>query len=228
MSKLLLLFWCVTDGLAGHTLVLVLWAADRTGYANLCRLLTRGHMRRAEAGALAAGSQIEEAAARSGGCVVTLDDVAAHAAGLLAGAGCTLLYAPTVEVMYPAGFATTVSVSGVAAPLEGVSRPTHFAGVATVVAKLLTQAAPDLAVFGEKDFQQLQVIRRMVRDLDLPVEIIGAPIARDDQGLALSSRNAYLSDAELPVARQLNGILREAANGRPGPSRPSASRSTMW
>ena len=133
-------------------------------------------------------------------------------AGLLAGAGCTLLYAPTVEVMYPAGFATTVSVSGVAAPLEGVSRPTHFAGVATVVAKLLTQAAPDVAVFGEKDFQQLQVIRRMVRDLDLPVEIIGAPIARDDQGLALSSRNAYLSDAELPVARQLNGILREAAS----------------
>ena len=132
-------------------------------------------------------------------------------AGLLAGAGCALLYAPSVEVMYPPGFSTTVTVAGVTAPLEGAARPTHFAGVATVVAKLLIQAGADVAVFGEKDFQQLQVIRRLVRDLDLPVEIVGAPTARDDQGLALSSRNAYLSEAELAVARRLNVILRAAA-----------------
>jgi len=140
-------------------------------------------------------------------------------AALLATAGCDLLYAPTVADMYGAGFATQVSVSGVSEPLDGQARPHHFGGVATVVSKLLIQCGPDVAVFGEKDYQQLQVIRRLAVDLDLPVEIIGAPIVRAPSGLALSSRNAYLSDIERGVAERLNVILAAAVkalrNGAP-------------
>jgi pantoate--beta-alanine ligase len=120
----------------------------------------------------------------------------AHDAGLLAGVGCDLLFAPGVAEMYPPGFATTVTVAGVSEPLDGTARPGHFVGVATIVSKLLNQCGPDVAVFGEKDYQQLQVIRRLARDLDLPVEIVGGPTARAEDGLALSSRNAYLSAAE--------------------------------
>ncbi|CAN7295997.1 pantoate--beta-alanine ligase [Phenylobacterium sp. LjRoot219] len=134
----------------------------------------------------------------------------ARDAELLAGAGCDLLYAPTVAEMYPPGFATTVTVTGVTEPLDGQARPGHFAGVATVVCKLLNQCGPDVAVFGEKDYQQLQVIRRMVRDLDLPVEIVGAPTARADDGLALSSRNAYLTAAERESAPALARALQAA------------------
>jgi len=134
----------------------------------------------------------------------------ARDAELLAGVGCDLLFAPAVGEMYPPGFATTVTVSGVTEPLDGAARPGHFAGVATVVSKLLNQCGPDVAVFGEKDYQQLQVIRRMVRDLDLPVEIIGAPTARAPDGLALSSRNAYLTSAERAVAPTLARTLAEA------------------
>jgi len=131
-------------------------------------------------------------------------------AALLAGAGCDLLFAPAVAEMYPPGASTTVIVRGVSEPLDGQFRPSHFAGVATIVTKLLNQCGPDVAVFGEKDFQQLQVIRRLAADLDLPVEIVGAPIIRDADGLALSSRNAYLTVAERAVAGRLNLILTEA------------------
>jgi pantoate--beta-alanine ligase len=128
-------------------------------------------------------------------------------AALLAGAGCDLLFAPSVDEMYPAGAATTVTVSGVSQSMDGLARPTHFAGVATIVTKLLNQCGPDVAVFGEKDFQQLAVIRRLASDLDIPTEILGAPIVRADDGLALSSRNAYLTPAERPVATRLNQVL---------------------
>ena len=134
----------------------------------------------------------------------------ARDAGLLAGAGCHLLFAPSVEEMYPAGATTTISVGGPAEGLEGAFRPQMFGGVALVVAKLLNQVQADVAVFGEKDWQQLMVVRRLVRDLDIPTEVIGSPTVRDGYGLALSSRNAYLADAELAIARQLNGVLAEA------------------
>ena len=129
---------------------------------------------------------------------------------LLAAAGCDLLYAPAPEEIYPTGFATTVTVSGLTEPLEGALRPGHFAGVATVVAKLLIQTMPDVAVFGEKDYQQLQMIRRMTVDLDLPVSILPGPIVRDPDGLALSSRNAYLTPAQRAVAPALNRALQDA------------------
>jgi pantoate--beta-alanine ligase len=133
-------------------------------------------------------------------------------AAVLASAGCDLLYAPGVGEIYPEGFATTVTVAGLTASMEGLARPTHFAGVATVVTKLLTQCAPDVAVFGEKDYQQLAVIRTLTRDLDLPVEIVGGPTIRAEDGLALSSRNAYLSAEQRQIAPALNRALRVAAS----------------
>ena len=129
-------------------------------------------------------------------------DVAAAAAR-----GAHLFYAPAAEEMYAEGFATRIRVGGVGEGLEALERPDFFIGVATVVAKLLLQCLPDVAVFGEKDFQQLLVIRRLVRDLDIPVRIVAAATMRDAEGLALSSRNAYLNAAQLPVARRLHKVL---------------------
>jgi pantoate--beta-alanine ligase len=132
-------------------------------------------------------------------------------AELLSRAGCDLLWLPQPDEIYPVGFATTVSVSGLSDRWEGQARPGHFDGVATVVAKLLCAVRPDIAVFGEKDFQQLAVIRRMTQDLQLGVEIIGVPTVRHADGLALSSRNAYLSGDERERALALPGALNEAA-----------------
>ena len=132
-------------------------------------------------------------------------------AAMMAEAGCDLLWLPTAEQMYPDGFQTTVSVAGVSTRWEGEHRPGHLDGVATIVAKLLIAAQPDVALFGEKDFQQLAVIRRMVADLGLPIEIIGVPTVRDADGLALSSRNALLSADERNLAVALPNALDDAA-----------------
>lgn len=124
--------------------------------------------------------------------------------------GVDALFVPTAAEVYPAGFQARVEVEEVSRPLCGASRPGHFSGVATVVVKLLNMVEPDVAVFGEKDYQQLQVIRRAVADLNLPVEIVGAPIIREADGLALSSRNVYLNDAERRQALGLSRALDRA------------------
>jgi pantoate--beta-alanine ligase len=123
-----------------------------------------------------------------------------------------LVWAPGPDVMYPPGFATRIVPEGPAlAGLEDKFRPHFFGGVATVVAKLFTQCRPDIAVFGEKDFQQLKVVTRMARDLDLPVRVVGVPTVREPDGLALSSRNAYLSREERAAAPMLHRVLTECA-----------------
>jgi pantoate--beta-alanine ligase len=144
-------------------------------------------------------------------------------ARMLEDAGCDLLWLPTVSDIYPEGFATIVTVSGVSERWEGEARPGHFNGVATVVAKLLLSVRPDVALFGEKDFQQLAVIRRMVADLAIPVEIAGVPTVREPDGLALSSRNAYLSADERRRAAALPRALSEAREAiREGAQVPAA------
>jgi pantoate--beta-alanine ligase len=129
----------------------------------------------------------------------------------LAKEGVDLVFIPSTDEMYPAGFATKVSLPSLTEDLCGAARPNHFEGVATVVTKLLLQCGPDVAVFGEKDFQQLLVIKRLVRDLNIPVEIVAAPIVREKDGLALSSRNFYLSADERKRAPILHQVLSETA-----------------
>ncbi len=122
-----------------------------------------------------------------------------------------LAFCPTVDEMYPKGFTTNITLTSMTTVLCGANRPGHFDGVATVVTKLLLQCLPDVAVFGEKDYQQLQVIKRFVSDLDIPVSILGAPLIRDGDGLATSSRNVYLTEEERSIAQYIPKILQDMA-----------------
>ena len=143
-----------------------------------------------------------------------------------AGGGC--IYAPALEVMYAPGFSTTINPGGPAlAGLEDAFRPTHFAGVATIVAKLLLQCGPDFALFGEKDFQQLRVITRVAADLDLPVRICGVPTLREADGLALSSRNVYLTPEERARAPQLHRVLQDLAAAATDPAAQTQARDAL-
>jgi pantoate--beta-alanine ligase len=145
---------------------------------------------------------------------------------LLRDYGVHALFAPTPAEMYPDGFATSVSVKGLTDVLCGPIRPGHFDGVATVVTKLLLQASPDMALFGEKDFQQLAVIQRFVADLNIPVEIIGVPTVREPDGLALSSRNAYLTLEERKIAPALYAAITKAASAIAGGIDPQTATNT--
>jgi pantoate--beta-alanine ligase len=150
---------------------------------------------------------------------------------LLGRAGTDAAWTPAVDTMYPPGFATRIEVAGLSEGLCGPFRPGHFAGVATVVTKLLNQVRPDVALFGEKDFQQLRVIQQAVADLDLAVEIRGVPTLREADGLALSSRNRYLSPEERAVAPKLHAVLADIAaasrNGTPVAGRIAAGKAAL-
>ncbi|GAC1311915.1 MAG: pantoate--beta-alanine ligase [Acidimicrobiales bacterium] len=141
--------------------------------------------------------------------------------------GATYVFAPTVDAMYPQAVRTSVHVSGLSERWDGESRPGHFDGVATVVTKLFAQAGPCRAYFGEKDFQQLAVVRRLVADLDLPVDVVGCPTVREPDGLALSSRNAYLSPSERVVAPLLHRALTDGATILGHGGTPAAARQRM-
>jgi pantoate--beta-alanine ligase len=143
-------------------------------------------------------------------------------AAMLADAGCSLLFAPDVTEMYPPGFSTRVIVDGLTECLCGATRPGHFDGVSQVVSKLLNQAQCDFAMFGEKDWQQMRVVTRMARDLDIPTRIVPVATVREADGLAMSSRNRYLTDEERATAARLPALLREAAAGVAAGGDPSA------
>jgi pantoate--beta-alanine ligase len=192
---------------AGHRIALVpTMGALHEGHLSLCRLAAR------HAPLVVASIFVNPAQFAPHEDLATYPrDEAGDIAKLSSTGAVGLIYVPPPEVMYPDGFATTVMPKGAAEGLETDFRPHFFAGVATVVTKLFTQVMADVAVFGEKDYQQLQVIRQLVRDLDLPIDIVGGETLRESDGLALSSRNAYLDPRGRAIAAQLNVIMRATA-----------------
>jgi pantoate--beta-alanine ligase len=192
---------------AGHRIALVpTMGALHEGHLSLCRLAAR------HAPLVVASIFVNPAQFAPHEDLATYPrDEAGDIAKLSSTGAVGLIYVPPPEVMYPDGFATTVMPKGAAEGLETDFRPHFFAGVATVVTKLFTQVMADVAVFGEKDYQQLQVIRQLVRDLDLPIDIVGGETLRESDGLALSSRNAYLDPHGRAIAAQLNVIVRATA-----------------
>jgi pantoate--beta-alanine ligase len=190
-------------------------AEDDVGLVPTMGFLHEGHLslvRRAreECGRVAASIFVNPTQFGPGEDLASYPRDLARDLSLLASAGCDVAFVPTSGEMYPPGFETHVEVGAVASPLEGVIRPGHFRGVATVVTKLLNVVQPRRAYFGQKDAQQLAVIRRMARDLDMPVEIVGCPTVREPDGLAMSSRNTYLGPAEREAATVLYRALSAA------------------
>jgi len=194
--------------LEGHVGLVPTMGALHDGHLSLIDVARRAGARRIVVSVFVNPTQFDRA-----------DDLAAYPrdldadAAALADAGVDLLYAPDAAAMYPDGFATSVTVDGVSARWEGVHRPGHFAGVATVVTKLINQTRPDIAVFGEKDWQQLALIRRCAADLDLTARIVAGPTIRAADGVALASRNAGLTAAQRALAPTLHQALRAVAAG---------------
>ena len=202
----------VVTGVAALRAALAAWKPARVGMVPTMGALHEGHVSLVRA-ARAASERVLVSIFVNPAQFAPHEDFASYPRDLEADLAklddADLVFVPETSEIYPEGYATSISVGGPSAGLESDFRPHFFSGVATVVGKLLIAAMPDLALFGEKDYQQLLVVRRLVRDLALPTEIVGAPIVREADGLALSSRNAYLSQAERKIAGGLNVILKD-------------------